>query len=75
MKFQVLISTAAKLDILESCQWYEAQSNGLGDKFENELSKAIKELTYHPVKFQIKYRNVESTPITTIKSNYTLLVG
>jgi len=58
MKFHVLISKAAKLDISETFHWYEDRSSGLGSKFETELSEALEELTYEPYKFQIKYRDI-----------------
>ncbi|WP_439488309.1 type II toxin-antitoxin system RelE/ParE family toxin [Algoriphagus sp.] len=58
MKLNILISTAAKLDIKDIFDWYETQSTGLGSKFEKEFIIAIDELTHQPQKFQIRYQNV-----------------
>lgn len=58
MKYQIVISDEARLDILDSFLYYQQQQLGLGAKFENELSKSFEVIIQNPHLFQIKYLDI-----------------
>lgn len=55
MRYSILISEAAEIDIKEGFLWYEKQQNGLGSMFQKHISKAIESIKDSPLKTQIRY--------------------
>ena len=51
MKFHVEISPAADFEIADSIEWYEAQENGLGRRFESTLESIVELIRRNPKKF------------------------
>lgn len=58
MKYSLVISDEARLDILYSYIYYQEQKEGLGDVFEKSIDKGIKTILDNPFLFQIRYLNI-----------------
>ncbi|MDT0675294.1 type II toxin-antitoxin system RelE/ParE family toxin [Autumnicola musiva] len=54
MAFEILVTTEAKADIVEGVEWYEAKSDGLGEKFLNEIELKLKYISRFPEYFQVR---------------------
>lgn len=48
MKYSLIVTDAARQDILDGYLYYEEQSNGLGDRFLNEVERRFSDLQAHP---------------------------
>lgn len=62
MKFQLLLDPRAIEDIQNAIDYYNEQSQGLGEKFEKYLNKYIIGLSKNPF-FQIRYDEVHCLPL------------
>jgi hypothetical protein len=51
VSYITILSARARKELLESWVWYEERVFGLGDRFENEVYKRIKEIEQNPEKF------------------------
>jgi plasmid stabilization system protein ParE len=52
--FEVKFLKKAKTEMLQSFDWYEEQSIGLGDRFLNELFTGVESIKKHPESFPEK---------------------
>ena len=58
MKYQLLISQDARLDIFDAFLWYENQRDDLGFEFEFSLDEGFKKIVNNPLAFQKHYDNI-----------------
>lgn len=61
MKFELLIKEEAILEMTEAFLYYEEKSNGLGERFLDQVNDFLKKIQESPLSFQIKrnpYREV-----------------
>lgn len=58
MKYHLLISEEAKLDIFDAFLWYENQRDDLGFEFEASLENGFHVVVDNPLAFQEKYDHV-----------------
>jgi mRNA-degrading endonuclease RelE of RelBE toxin-antitoxin system len=49
MKWQVVARPQARDDILEAAEWYDAQREGLGDEFVEEVLRVLNALESNPL--------------------------
>ena len=61
MPYQILFSPAAKLDLEEALQHYEAISLTLGERFTNHLDDRLELLSITPGAGAIRYEDVRCT--------------
>ena len=62
MSFKIIVNKKAVKDIDKAIEYYNNQSEGLGDKFENALDEYINSLEINPY-FKIRYDKVRCLPI------------
>ena len=62
MVFKIVITHKARIDTLESIEWYDKQSVGLGKRFYQAIQKEYKILRQNPY-FQIRYDDVRCLPL------------
>ena len=55
MSYRIFYKHEAKNDLIETAQWYEKQSKGLGEEFINEVNSECNYLIEFPFAFPIKY--------------------
>ena len=53
MIYKLEINGAAEEEIFEAYNWYEQQSEGLGERFIGELETLFKKITKHPQHYKI----------------------
>ncbi len=58
VEYQIKIYKEARNDIYQITKWYDLQVEGLGDKFEAMLNKAMVSLTNDPTAFAHLFDNV-----------------
>ena len=73
MTWQVVSRPEAENDVLEIAAWYDSRSEGLGDKFVEELLAVLAELTINPLIYcrrhprkNIRWRYPRSFPYRVI---------
>lgn len=49
--FEVVFSPAAALELVEAYDWYEAESPGLGGRFQAEIDITVERMTANPLQF------------------------
>lgn len=49
--FEVLLSPAAALELVEAYDWYEAELPGLGRRFQAEIDSTLERMTANPLQF------------------------
>jgi len=54
-EYKIIINLFAQIDIEEATEWYNLQSNGLGNKFLKELNSTFKKLKQNPFAFAKDY--------------------
>jgi plasmid stabilization system protein ParE len=57
VKWAVVIRPRAEADLREARQWYENQRSGLGDKFLDEVKRAVLSLADQPTQRPPYYRD------------------
>ena len=60
MKYDLVISEEARLDIIDAFSWYELQREGLGFDFELCLEAGIGEIIRNPLAFEIRSRSLRA---------------
>jgi plasmid stabilization system protein ParE len=63
MSYRLIIDPAAKLDIMESIQWYNEQKSGLGRRYYSSVKQAMKLIRKGPEMFQIRYKTLRMVPL------------
>lgn len=58
MKYSLLISAFAEMDLLDAMIWYEEQRVGLSSELELSLDAAFSTIQKSPLGFQIRYDDV-----------------
>lgn len=58
MSFEVVVSERAQFHIQKAASWFFEQTPGLEVKFLQELDKSIDYIGKHPLKCQVRYREV-----------------
>ncbi len=58
MEYKIAIHQLALDDILEIARWYDYQSPGLGNKFEENLEAAIQKINTQPFSYRIIYGSI-----------------
>ncbi len=56
--YQVSISEAAQLDILEAKNWYERKLPNLGNRFFGEIKSKVKLNSKRPESYRIRYSSI-----------------
>lgn len=54
MKCRIVISTSAAMDLRKSYEWYESQSEGLGNRFVDFVDKVLSIIELYLESFPIK---------------------
>lgn len=67
MNYVVKILTPASNDALEAALWYDAQSDGLGDQFLEEVDIAARKLVSNPEIHRIRFEDVRRAPLHRFK--------
>ncbi|MFN5442846.1 MAG: type II toxin-antitoxin system RelE/ParE family toxin [Crocinitomicaceae bacterium] len=62
MKYNLFLDPRAIDDIQSAIDYYNDQSNGLGEKFEKHLNTYILSISKNPF-FQVRYDNVHCLPM------------
>ncbi|MEO6167607.1 MAG: hypothetical protein ABIO46_14460 [Chitinophagales bacterium] len=83
MKYSLLISAFAELDLLDAMTWYEEQRTGLGSELELSLDAAFSFIQRNPLGFQIRYDDVRIAFINrfpygvhfVIEKNHIMVIG
>lgn len=60
--FEVLVGRSARIDMQEAYEYYEAQAEGVGEKYLDALDHAFEILRINP-NFQIRYDDVHCLPL------------
>ena len=58
MKYSLLVSDEAYLDILNAFLWYESARDGLGKDFELCLEAEMNRIIKKPLQFRAKYKKI-----------------
>ena len=56
--YQIELLQTASLDLLESYNWYEEQSMGLGDRFIKEVDNCLGTVSENPLLFSIQFSGI-----------------
>lgn len=51
MIFKVIFETEAEAEFKEAIAWYDSQTDGIGQRFSNEVRAALSEAAKHPQRF------------------------
>lgn len=51
----VVFTQAARLELIEAQEWYEAEAPGLGRQFRSEVDRAVERVREAPVQFPVIY--------------------
>jgi len=54
---QVIFTQAARAELLEAQDWYEAQQTGLGARFRKEVETAVECVQHNPDQFPVVFRD------------------
>ena len=63
MSYSLLIDPGARLDIVESINWYNGQKPGLGRRYYNSVRLTMKQIKSNPFMFQQRYKNLRIVPV------------
>ena len=56
MSYVLVVLVRAELDIKQAYSWYEAQSEGLGTRFLDDVNDRLDAITAHPKAYQLIHR-------------------
>ncbi len=62
MKFEVIIDKRALSDIKQAAEYYDTQSEGLGQRFKNVLDEHISIIGVNPF-FSVRYNDIRCIPV------------
>jgi mRNA-degrading endonuclease RelE of RelBE toxin-antitoxin system len=63
MKYKVVISEKAIIELNKSIDWYNEQKAGLGRRFYSYVNKAINTIAKNPFAFELKFEDFRCFPI------------
>ncbi len=58
MKYEIIISIAAQLDIEQAIEWYEGQLQGLGERVKQSLYDSLVEIESNPYLSSKRYKEI-----------------
>ena len=56
--FKVIFTQAARTELIEAQDWYEAKATGVGRSFRHAISLLIERMSSNPLQFPIVFKNV-----------------
>ncbi len=65
MMYKAILQPRAIKELLEAWMWYEEKQVGLGERFENEVYKSLKEVEQHPKRYPEKIKFFRAKKIKT----------
>jgi len=65
MSFKIILQPRARKELLDAWIWYEEKQTNLGDRFENEVYKQLKEIELHPKRYPERKQFFRETKIKT----------
>ena len=65
IRYTPLLTQKAALDIINTKQYYEAQSTGLGMKFGFEVNDVIERICGLPLVFTVRYKDIRAAKIAS----------
>lgn len=74
MDYSIAISAAAKENIREAFNYYEAKVPGLGDRFLEQLENAKKHISKFPFASSISYKNTIIIPMKVFPYGLQILI-
>ena len=54
----VVITQAARAELIEAQDWYEGEAAGLGPRFRVEIDTAIERISTNPLQFPVVFKNL-----------------
>ena len=83
MKFKLIVDPLAKIDILESIDWYNNRKAGLGRKFYDCVKSTFDQIRVNPLHFAIRYKNCRMADVNrfpfmvhfTVEGKYVAVHG
>ena len=60
-----IFTQAARAELLDSQDWYEAEAAGLGRRFREEVDRAVQRIIENPLQFPLLFRSVRRAHIRT----------
>ena len=54
----VLFTAAARAELIEAQDWYEAQASGLGHRFRAEIDSVVQRMTDNPRQFPVVFKTL-----------------
>jgi len=63
MKFRIIFSPLARLDVKQSVEWYDEQSDGLGDNFLSAIDEELTIISSIPEAFSKRKGNIRQKPL------------
>jgi mRNA-degrading endonuclease RelE of RelBE toxin-antitoxin system len=63
LSYILKIDIDAFKNIQDTCEWYELQSKGLGQRYKKQTKKQIQSLKQDPYQFSIKYNEIRCRKI------------
>lgn len=70
---RLFVRRAARVDIAEAFQWYEARSTGLGHEFLRAVRVAFAAIERAPEQFPVAVDDIRKVDLTRIGGHFTLL--
>ena len=58
MTASVIFTTAARVELLDAQDWYEAQQSGLGSRFRGEVESVVQRLLDNPLQFPVVFHDI-----------------
>jgi len=65
MSFKIILQPRARKELLDAWIWYEEKQTNLGDRFEIEVYKQLKEIEQHPKRYPERKQFFRETKIQT----------
>lgn len=56
--FTVIFTQAARVELIEAQDWYEAEATGLGRRFRSAIGAVVERMSANPRQFPIMFKNV-----------------
>ena len=69
MKYKVVVSNNAKIDILNALKWYKENASYKVKALNTQINKTAKSLSKFPERFQKKYQDHRFAPIANFEYN------
>jgi toxin ParE1/3/4 len=63
MRYRIIVSKRASIEIIQSIDWYNEQKKGLGKRFFSKLNSVIRIIRKNPHAFEIRYKIYRCAPV------------